>query len=183
MEWRPPADAPWKIISMPAVVGLLTLTALILKMSLTGDKWVWFLDGANLLFHEAGHPIFGILSERLMVYGGTLGQLAFPLTVWWQFWMKRDLAGFYVGAIWFAENWLNIGRYMADARAQELPLVGNGDRIHDWNEIFERWHLLNADTTLAGIVRFLAVAGILAAVAWLIWRWRNPQELQEHLEL
>ena len=30
------------------------------------------LDFANLLFHEAGHPIYGILSERLAVYGGTL---------------------------------------------------------------------------------------------------------------
>lgn len=172
-------DVPWKNITLPAVAGLLALTLLILWLALTGEKWVWLLDGANLLFHEAGHPIFGMLSERLMVYGGTLAQLIFPCVVWWHFRARQDVAGTYVGTIWFAENWLNIARYMADARAQELPLVGNGDRIHDWNEILGRWGLLNADTTLAGLIRFLAVIGMLAAAAWLIWRWRNPQQEQE----
>lgn len=174
--------ASWKNLSLPAVVGLLILTVLMLWLALRGEKWVPILDGANLLFHEAGHPIFGMLSERLMVYGGTLGQLAFPLAVWWYFWRLRDAAGTYVGAVWFAQNWLNIGRYMADARAQELPLVGNGDRIHDWNDILDRWGLLNADTTLAGLIRFLAVIGILIAAGWLVWRWRNPQEEQEQWE-
>ena len=27
----------------------------------TGEGWVHVLDGANLAFHEAGHPIFGML--------------------------------------------------------------------------------------------------------------------------
>ncbi len=40
--------------------------------------WVPILDSANLAFHEAGHPLFGILSDRLMVYGGTLMQLLMP---------------------------------------------------------------------------------------------------------
>ncbi|MDR3412808.1 MAG: hypothetical protein P4L87_17980 [Formivibrio sp.] len=168
--------APWKNISLPSGGGLLVLTGFILWMALTGEKWVWILDGANLLFHEAGHPIFGLLSERLMVYGGTLGQLVFPTIVWWKFQRQREVAGTYVSALWFGENWLNIGRYMADARAQVLPLVGNGDRIHDWNEILVRWGLLNADTALGGLVRFMALIGILAATGWLIWRWCNPQE-------
>ena len=40
--------------------------------------WVPILDSANLAFHEAGHPIFGLFSSRLMVYGGTLMQLLLP---------------------------------------------------------------------------------------------------------
>ena len=40
--------------------------------------WVPILDSANLAFHEGGHPIFGLLSSRLAVYGGTLMQLLVP---------------------------------------------------------------------------------------------------------
>jgi hypothetical protein len=37
-----------------------------------------FIDGANLLFHEAGHIFFSPFGQTLMVLGGTIGQLAFP---------------------------------------------------------------------------------------------------------
>ena len=56
---------------------------------------------------------------------------------------------------------------MADARRQELPLVGGGD--HDWTFILGSWGLLSADTTLAAWLRVLAVG----LMAWVIWRdWR-----------
>src|ERR1051325_3523937 len=74
------------------------------------------LDFANLLFHEAGHPIYGMLSERLAVYGGTLGQLTFPAILAVSFWRKRQAMSFAATAIWFFENFLNIARYMADSR-------------------------------------------------------------------
>ena len=74
------------------------------------------------------------------------------------------------GAVWLGENLLNVARYMADARVQQLPLVGGGD--HDWAEIFTRWHLINADTKVAGLTRILAVALMAWAVWWLYRRWR-----------
>ena len=63
--------------------------------------------------------------------------------------------------MWFFENWLNIARYMADARAQELPLVGGGD--HDWANIFGRWGLLAHDTQIAAVVRAIGWGGMTAA--------------------
>lgn len=132
--------------------------------------WVPLLDSANLALHEAGHPLVGILSNRLAVYGGTLFQLAFPVAVAVHFHRRGHAAGAAVGAVWLAENLLNVARYMADARAQQLPLVGGGD--HDWAEIFTRWHLINADTRVAGFVRILAVALMAWAVWWLYRRWR-----------
>ena len=48
------------------------------------EGWVPILDSANLAFHEAGHPLFGLVSSRLMVYGGTFMQLLLPLTAAWQ---------------------------------------------------------------------------------------------------
>jgi hypothetical protein len=114
------------------------------------DGWVPLLDSANLALHEAGHPLVGIFSTRLTVYGGTLFQLAFPLLAALQFRRSANPAGIVAALVWFGENLFNIARYMADARAQELPLVG-GD--HDWTEIFGRWHVLHLDGRIAGFTR------------------------------
>lgn len=135
------------------------------------DGWVPLLDSANLALHEAGHPLLGIFSERLAVYGGTLFQLAFPLLAALQFRRSANPAGIAAALVWFGENLFNIARYMADARAQELPLVGNGD--HDWTEIFGRWHVLHLDGRIAGITRGIGLILMVLAVAWLYRRWRE----------
>lgn len=136
--------------------------------------WVPLLDSANLALHEAGHPLVGILSQRLGVYGGTIFQLAFPLAAAWDFRRRGHAAGVAACGVWFGENLLNVARYMADARAGELPLVGGGE--HDWLEIFTRWGLLAHDTRIAGLTRVLAVAIIAASLAWLYGRWREPDD-------
>jgi hypothetical protein len=76
--------------------------------------------------------------------------------------------------VWLCENLWNIARYMADARAQELPLVGGGE--HDWTEIFSRWGALNQDTAIAGVVRLIGWIGLLWAWGWLMWRWYRDRE-------
>lgn len=135
--------------------------------------WIPILDSANLAFHEAGHPLFGLLSERLMVYGGTLMQLLIPAACAWEFHRREQPWGFYVSLLWIAENGLNISHYLADARAHRLSLVGGVDPelFHDWTEILSRWGLLNQDTTLAWLVR-------LGAVALMVWTvkqaWTRP---------
>lgn len=133
--------------------------------------WVSILDSANLAFHEAGHPLFGLLSSRLMVYGGTLMQLALPLAAAWQLNRQQQVGGAHLCLIWFAENLLNVARYMADARSQLLPLVGGGD--HDWTRILGNWGLLRWDTSLAMGLRALAVL----LMAWVLWRdWKLARE-------
>ena len=62
---------------------------------------------------------------------------------------------------------------MADARAQELPLLTVGDSdtvIHDWNYLFGRLGLLEQDTHIAHAVRIIGWIGMLATVAWMVWR-------------
>jgi hypothetical protein len=131
--------------------------------------FVFCLDHANLLFHEAGHPAVGLFSERLETYGGTLGQLAFPVVLAVSFWRRGQAIPLAVSMIWLFENGLNIARYMADARAQVLPLVGGGD--HDWARIFGRWHVLSHDTQIAAVVQAASWLGMCAACAWVTWRW------------
>ncbi len=140
------------------------------------DGWVPLLDSANLALHEAGHPLVGIFSTRLTVYGGTLFQLAFPLLAALQFRRSANPAGIAAALVWLGENLFNVARYMADARAQELPLVGNGD--HDWTEIFSRWHVLHLDGRIAGITRGIGLILMAVALVWLYRRWRESRECE-----
>ncbi len=133
------------------------------------DGFLFVIDHANLVFHEAGHVIFGLLGQTLGLYGGTLGQLAVPLIVGAAFVKQREPIGVAIAGVWFFENFLNVARYMADARAQLLPLVGGGD--HDWANIFSRWGALAADTAIAGVVASAGWIGMLAVWGWLVWRW------------
>ena len=107
---------------------LLTVMAGLLLIGHALWGWIPILDSANLAFHEAGHPLFGIVSDRLMVYGGTLMQLLMPAACAWEFYRRDHRYSFYVSLIWIAKNGLNIARYMADARAHQLPLVGGLNR-------------------------------------------------------
>ena len=161
-------ESAWQPLNIGKLVAVTLLIAAVVFMARSEQHWVFILDSANLAFHEAGHPFFGFISERLMVYGGTLGQLAFPLAAWAIFWVRREAASCAVAAIWLFENFLNIARYMGDARAQELPLVGGGE--HDWSEIFSRWGVLQSDTAIANFVSMLGWFGMLIAWAWLAWR-------------
>jgi hypothetical protein len=165
-----PADKAWVAVSTLEIAcfgaGAL-LFFVFASWSETG--FIPVLDHANLLFHEAGHPLVGIFSQRLETYGGTLGQLVFPAILAFSFRQKRQAISFAASVIWFFENWLNIARYMADARTQMLPLVGGGD--HDWARIFGRWNALNYDTQIASAVWATGWVGMALACVWVVWRW------------
>jgi len=151
------------------VIGFAVFLALVLRSE---PGFVFLLDHANLLFHEAGHPIIGIFSSRLEPYGGTIGQLAFPVILAVTFWRRSQPVGVAASSIWFFENWFNIGHYLADARRMQLPLVGGGN--HDWNTILSRWNALQWDTRIAGGIGVAAWAGIGLTCAWFAWRvWKS----------
>lgn len=162
-------------VTLPSWAAVAAFAAICLAFHAFSEQgWVPILDSANLALHEAGHPLVGILGSRASVYGGTLFQLAFPVAVAFHFHRRGQMAGAAAGAVWLGENLLNVARYMADARAQMLPLVGGGD--HDWTEIFSRWRILHLDTRVAGLTRFLAVLVMAVALIWLYRRWKSGLE-------
>ena len=171
------SEQEWRPLGTPAFVVSSVFVAGVCYLANTGERWVLILDTANLAFHEAGHPLFGLLlGERITVYGGTLGQLVFPIVAIASFWWRRETLSFALCLAWLFENFWNIARYMADAREQVLPLIGNGE--HDWLEIFSRWHVLHHDTGIAGFVSILAWIGIVTTWGWLSWHWRRDREFE-----
>ena len=173
MEW-----IEWKPLTKKNLIGFAFGFGIFLFLLFRSEPgFIFLLDHANLLFHEAGHPIIGLFSTRLEPYGGTIGQLVFPTVLVVDFWRKGQAAGVASASIWFFENWLNIARYVADARCMALPLVGGGD--HDWNTILPRWGLLEYDLRIAAGLRIVAWIGIAASCAWLCWRaWQDRNHTQ-----
>jgi len=167
----------WDVVETPQLVGVLALTAVILGLYLTGDGgWTPILDDANLAFHEAGHTFYGWFGQTAALYGGVLGQLTFPLVAVAIFFVRRQPHAVVGAGVWGLQNLFNIARYMADARARELPLVGGTE--HDFEHIFTRWGVLARDTQIAQITRGVAWVGLAVALTWLTWRWhrdRNPR--------
>ena len=62
----------------------------------------------------------------------------------------------------------NIATYMADAQAQELPLVSPlafmGEPIHDWHYLLSTLHLLWSDKLFSGLTFGLGIFLMLFAV-------------------
>jgi hypothetical protein len=164
-------ESEWQPVGTPTMIGFTVGALLLGLMALASEPgWIPLLDGVNLLFHEAGHPLFGLFGwEALAILGGTLMQLLVPLLVLGSFWLRREAPGVAAAGIWCFENLLNIARYVADARAQVLPLVGGGE--HDWADLLGRWGLLAQDTALGHFLRGAGWLGMVACWAWLGWRW------------
>jgi len=169
------ASEPWEGAGTVQVGAAIAVMALVAAVDgLSQESWVPILDSLNLVFHEAGHPVFGLFGwETLTILGGTLMQLLVPALVAAAAWTKRQAAGTALAVCWLFQNLHNIARYMADARAQELPLVGGGE--HDWFNLFSRWGCLSSDTAIAAKVHAVGWLGMLASALWLGWRWRKAR--------
>lgn len=122
-----------------------------------------FLDGVDLLIHEAGHVVFAPFGEFVSFLGGTLFQLLIPLAFLASFLRRGQPYAAAVMLWWVAQNLGNISVYIRDARTQLLPLVGGG--VHDWGYLLGRLGLLAHDGAIADAVRLAGVAVWLAAVA------------------
>ena len=167
---------PWHPVSTAGLAIASAFTAYIAYCAWLGDGWVPLVDDANFAVHEAGHPLVGIFSARLAVYGGTLAQLLFPAVCMLEFWRRRATLSYALCGIWFGQSLLSVARYLADARAMQLPLAGFGEHsLHDWNLILSRWGLLREDVLMANGLRVVAWLGIAAALGFVAYRWRESR--------
>lgn len=166
------ANKELKVLSKPTMSGLLGLGVFIAVGM--WSNWVWVLDNFTLVLHEAGHPMVGMLSNRMMVYGGTFFQLLFPWLTKRHFEKINSAEGVVFARYWIAASIHNVGVYMSDARAKDLPLVGGLDPedAHDWAEILTRWHLIRYDTFLGGLVLLLSWF-LLLSTFWYCYRLSN----------
>lgn len=155
-----------------------------LAWSAFGDELgvVPLLSDIDLAIHEFGHMLFmpfgfPILGQTMVILGGSLAQVAFPLIFVGYFLRKnedggrRDVFAAMACLWWSAINLLDVAIYCADSRAGQLTLLngltGQESDGHDWNNLLSAWGLLEHDTAIArwmrGIAGLVCVASILVA--------------------
>jgi hypothetical protein len=162
----------WKPVSRGAGIAWLSFYVLFLIYASTERSAFLFLDYVNLIIHEGGHFFFSWFGYTVTILGGTLAELLVPLFCTAYFFVQRETLGFTFCNFWFFENFPYIGRYMADAREQTLPLLGSGD--HDWGILFGQWGLLPYDQRIGSFMRAAGWLGMISVMAWLAWRtWRS----------
>ncbi|MDE2141045.1 MAG: zinc ribbon domain-containing protein [Elusimicrobia bacterium] len=178
---EPPAAAPPAVAERveavargwtPRVIAVaLALFAMLVPFRARVMNALWFLDFVNLAFHEGGHIVFGLLGNRfIMVCGGTAMQLLLPAAAAWHFYRRGERASASGALWWFGQNFLGIGRYVADARAQRLDLVAGG--VHDWTYLLETVGLLIHDEGIGRAVQILGclIMAFSAAGVYVYWR-------------
>ena len=122
------------------------------------------LDGVDLAIHETGHLVFGPFGEFIGFAGGTIFQLLMPALFVGYFVRRGDHYAASAALWWIAQNCGNIAVYVADARTQELPLVGGGE--HDWEYLLGRLGLIARDHAIARGITSVGYLLLFAATAW-----------------
>ncbi len=180
------ARQPW-----PRLVAVFILAWIARSAFADQYGYVPLLGDVDTAIHEFGHMLFmpfGIefLGDTMMILGGSLVQVVFPLIFVAYFLMRdergarRDPFAAMLCLWWSSINLLGVAIYCADSRAGQLMLIngstGQESDAHDWNNLLTRWHLLDRDTVIAGRMRAAAVllcTGSLAAAAWLAFARRS----------
>jgi len=164
----------WQPVPRPILLVASTFYVLFLLQAARGTGPFLMIDLVFVPIHEGGHLLFRFFGgEFIMVAGGTLLQLGVPIMLATYFVFHRQVQGATFCIFFFFEQLLPIATYMADARAQELPLLTVGDAdyvIHDWNYLFGRLGVLEHDTQIAATARIIGWLGMLATVGWMIYR-------------
>src|SRR5271163_276192 len=167
----------WRPVPRAVLVVASAFYLLFLYQAARGSGVLLMMDLVFVPIHEGGHLLFRFFGEFLAVAGGTILQLSVPLMLAAFFIFQRQIPGTAFCLFFFFEQFLPIATYMADARAQELPLltVGDGDYvIHDWAYLFPEFHVLEHAVQIAHAFRILGWIGMLSVVGWMIFRSLRP---------
>ena len=137
-----------------------------------GSGALGFIHLIDLVFHEAGHFIWGIFGRFLGMLGGSLNQVLIPAVCTAVFWRQGQRAAAAVTLFWTGENIVDVAIYAADGRDMRLPLLAEG-LTHDWNWILSELSLRNQAEPIGRAIFMLGVLVLLAALALLahdLWR-------------
>jgi hypothetical protein len=172
-----PLEDDWRPVPLAVLILASAFYGLFLLEAARGSGPMLMIDLVFVPVHEGGHLLFRWFGEFLAVAGGTILQLAAPLMLGIYFIWQRQVQGTAFCFFFMFEQFLPIATYMADARAQELPLLTVGDAeyvIHDWNYLFTRLGLLDHDVQIAHAFRIAGWIGMLSVVGWMIFRSLRP---------
>src|SRR6266566_3851649 len=146
--------------------------------------YVPIASDVSTAIHEFGHMLFmpfgiPILGTTMVILGGSLTEVAFPLLFVGYFLRKREdgrrRAVFAaMVCLWWSEiGLLATALYCADSRAGKLILLdgltGPESDGHDWYNLLDGWGLLEHDTQIARWMRMIAWLMCVGSIAIAVW--------------
>ena len=168
---------------------------LFLLFTLWGLRLIWldfrigemggsFLHGPLLVFHEAGHVIFGLFGQFIAVLGGTLGQLLMPAILCGAMLVhNRDPFGAAIGLWLVGVSLLDVAPYVFDALHPQLVLLGGHtgeEGGHDWIYLLGETGLLKRAQGLGWLVHKVGAGVILLSIFWAGWILSQQKKRLEH---
>jgi hypothetical protein len=180
--------------------GRLALAAVLALLAWSAFRneygYIPLLSDIDLAIHEFGHMLFmpfGIqfLGNTMMILGGSLTQVAFPLIFFGYFMRKhedapRDLFAAMVCLWWSGINLLSVAIYCADSRAGQLMLIdgstGQESDGHDWNNLLGRWGLLQHDIGIARGMRAIAWLVCVGSIVIAVWSALQHQPREQPVD-
>ncbi|HAE36383.1 MAG: hypothetical protein UR85_C0001G0022 [Candidatus Nomurabacteria bacterium GW2011_GWF2_35_66] len=154
-----------KTISWSKVV-LVAIVAVYMFYYITSLSDWHFVDNVNLIFHEAGHVVFGFFGEFIKILGGTLMQIIIPSVFSLYFYRKEDYFSASLLLFWLSQNFFNISVYAGDAIKMELPLLGGDSVYHDWNYILSSLNILRFTDQVASFMYIIGWIILIFAIIY-----------------
>jgi hypothetical protein len=148
--------------SWPKLTVLALFAAYFIRAALLPEEWR-LIDGANLIFHEAGHWLLSWGPHWLEIAGGSLFQVLLPLAIAIVAWRQGRPLTAAIVLLWTGQSFINVSVYAGDALHQRLPLIAD-NAIHDWNHLLWYFGALRHTAAIAAIIRITGWLTILGGL-------------------
>jgi hypothetical protein len=139
----------------------------------TGEIMGSFLHGPLLIFHEAGHVLFGIFGEFTMFLGGSLAQLLMPTILAGALLFRHhDTFGAAIATWLLGVSLLDLAPYIYDSHDPQLVLLGGHTGVdggHDWIYLLGETGLLAHARFLGALTHKVGALVIIVSIAWASW--------------
>jgi hypothetical protein len=140
----------------------------------------------DFMLHEIAHIVVAFLPQVFVAAAGSVSELLLgSLLIFTAFKTRGYFASLFC-FLWFMLACESAGTYMADARAQQIPLFslgaalsGSDQATHDWHFVFGQLHMLRYDTLIGGTVKIIGTVAALFGIffsAWLMYKMAASTE-------
>ena len=131
--------------------------------------------------HEASHLAVFFLPAIFVAAAGSIGEMSFTLLLLFAALKAKSYFAAVFTGLWVMLGFMSAGRYMADARAQSLPLIGPSETVqHDWHYVFSQLGWLKADTVIGGTVQTIGIiigaGSLLFGIYLIVSKLSRPKE-------
>ncbi len=137
----------------------------------TGEICSSFMHNILLPIHEAGHVLFRIFGEFMMILGGSLFQVLLPFAIGVAFIAKRrDNFGAAICFWWASVSLVDLSPYIYDALHPQLTLIGGGngaeDGPHDWVYLLNTLNKLQHAQLYGALAHFMGGVLMFTGLLW-----------------